>query len=328
MKNSFLEKYLNKRILVTGGNGYLAYSVISLLKNTKCYITSLDITDNQEPIISTKAKIKYVKADIANPEVFEKHLTGIDIIFHFAAQTSVYKANENPTADIRTNVMPMLALLETCRKLGTKPVIIFSGTVTEIGMSEYLPVDEKHLDKPITIYDLHKLMAENYLKYYAQQGIVKGAILRLANVYGPGPKSSSADRGILNMMVKKAMRGEDLTLYGKGVYLRDYVYVKDVAAAFLYVAMKIKKTNSRHYVIGSGKGTTLAAAFKLVTERVAVKLGTKVNIRRIESPKNISPIERRNFIANIRNFTLVTGWKPEYSLMTGIDSIIESSIIF
>ena len=66
-----------------------------------------------------------------------------------------------------------------------------------MGLPENLPVNEACLDKPITIYDTHKCMAENYLKYYSRMGFVRGTTLRLTNVYGPGPKSSSKERGML-----------------------------------------------------------------------------------------------------------------------------------
>jgi len=82
--------------------------------------------------------------------------------------------------------LAMLNLLEICRKKKLKPIVLFSGTVTEAGICQEMPVNETVKDSPITIYDIHKLMAETYLKHYCRQGFVRGAILRLANVYGPG----------------------------------------------------------------------------------------------------------------------------------------------
>ena len=195
--------------------------------------------------------------------------------------------------------------------------------MTEAGIPTRLPVDETHPDTPITIYDLHKLMAESYLKYYSGQGIIQGAILRLANIYGPGPKSSSADRGVLNVMVRKALNGEPLTVYGKGDYLRDYVYVEDVARAFLMAGANIEPVNSQHFVIGSGQGCTLAEAFNLVAERVALKAGQPVPVTHVEPPTPQSPIEARNFVADTTRFWQATGWKARVSLTEGIDRTID-----
>jgi nucleoside-diphosphate-sugar epimerase len=322
--NRFNNYFQGKKILITGGAGYLASALVILLNDIDCQIVRLD---QKQPIGIPKGKganIIDLLGDVSIKEAWGEALAGIDIVFHFAAQTSVYAANANPVNDLNQNILPMVYLLETCRRQEIKPVILFSGTVTESGMPAYLPVDETHPDNPITAYDLHKLIAENYLKYYCRQGLVKGAILRLANVYGPGPKSSSVDRGILNLMVRRALQGEDLTLYGTGEYLRDYVYVQDVARAFLNAAANIDKLNGNHYVIGTGKGATLAEVFNLVVEKTFARTGKKVKINSIKPPAELSLIEKRNFIADSRKFISATGWKADYSLAQGIEAVIQS----
>jgi nucleoside-diphosphate-sugar epimerase len=186
-----------------------------------------------------------------------------------------------------------------------------------------LPVDENHPDYPVTIYDLHKLMAEGYLKHYTAQDVVRGAVLRLANVYGPGAKSSSADRGVLNLMIQKALKGETLTVYGDGNYMRDFVYVEDVAHAFLEAGAKIDGVNGQHFVIGSGQGHTIAEAVNLVAERVALKTGQRVPVIHVEPPAALSQIETRNFVADTTRFSYATGWKARVSLVEGIDRTID-----
>ncbi len=312
-----------KRILITGANGYLATNLVDALKNICCTIIRLSRNNELLPVTGT-ANIIDIKGDISSKDIWEHVLKDTDIVYHFAAQTSVYVADENPYADLEINVFPMLNLLETCRNTGWQPVIIFSGTVTEAGIPETLPVNETHKDRPITIYDLHKLMAENYLKYYSHKGIVKGTILRLPNVYGPGPKSSSTDRGILNMMIRKALAGEPLTVYGKGDYLRDYIYVDDVISAFLSSAIYISNLNTRHFVLGSGEGHTIAQAVNLVADQVAIKTGQRVPVKHIEPPSPQSPIEARNFVADTHQFNELTGWNSCYSLVDGIDSTLNS----
>lgn len=316
--------FQGKKILITGGAGYLASGLVALLKDTDCRIVRLDQKQPGDIPERKNAEIIDLVGDVTIKETWEKALAGIDIVFHFAAQTDIYAANENPIDDLNQNILPMVYLLETCRRQKIKPVILFSGTVTESGMPEYLPVDEAHPDNPITVYDLHKLIAENYLKYYCRQGLVKGAILRLANVYGPGPKSNSVGRGILNLMIGRALQGEDLVLYGAGEYLRDYVYVQDAANAFLNAAVNIDKLNGNHYVIGTGKGTTLAEAFNLVVEKTFARTGKKVKINGIKPPAELSLIEKRNFIADSRKFISVTGWKADYPLALGIEALIQS----
>lgn len=325
MTDRSFQQLAGKKIMITGGSGYLSASLLSLLREVDCQVIRLDLKQNTTAP-GGEAKIIDIIGDVGKIETWQTYLPGVDIVFHFAAQTSVYFANNDPLADNLRNVQPMLYLLETCRQNDFHPAVIFSGTVTVTGMPKRIPVDETHTDDPVTMYDVHKLMAENYLKYYSGQGIVNGAILRLANVYGPGPVSSSADRGILNMMVKKALAGEDLTLYGKGEFLRDYIFVKDVAAAFLLAAINITKVKSQHFVLGTGKGTTLAEAFNLVTERVKAKTGKKVKVVSVDPPAGQSLIENRNFVADSGKFTGLTGWQAETPLVAGIDEIIQSII--
>ncbi len=324
LETDILNGYSGRRILITGGAGYIATNLIKLIKGIDCHIIRLDRPGAAFTPHDGRAIILDAAEDVMNPSIWKSILPGIDIVFHFAAQTSVYKANQNPSADMKINVVPMLHLLETCRQDRRKPRVLFSGTVTETGIPSRLPVDESHTDFPITIYDLHKLMAENYLKYYAGQGFVDGATLRLANVFGPGPKSSSADRGVLNMIVRKALKGEPLTIYGQGEHLRDYVYVEDVARAFLMAGMSIEPLNGRHFVIGTGTGHKLADAIRLVAKCLTAKTGRHVQVSHIDPPGPQSPIEERDFIGDSNRFHRLTGWRPLTNLEQGIISTMES----
>lgn len=319
-----MQIFHNKQILITGGAGYIASNIINVLGSVDCKIIRFDHTNVSFPPHEGEQNIIDVKGDIRDNSIWPDLLSGTDIVFHLAGQTSVYKATENPCLDMDVNVIPILHLLETCKRNNWEPTILFSGTVTETGLTERLPVNESHNDQPITIYDLHKLMAENYLKYYTRTNIVKGCILRLANVYGPGPKSSSADRGILNKMIRKAIHGEPLTLFDEGNCIRDYIYVEDVAWAFIKAAEYINKLNAKHFIIGSGIGYTLADTFKLVIERVAIKTGRSVDLLQIDPPTAQDPIESRNFIADATSFYKLTGWKAGHSLNCGIDRTIDS----
>lgn len=316
----------NKNILITGGAGYLATNLITQLSETECHIIRVDRPGAKFAPLAGKTTFQDIEADIRESVVWESLLDGVDIVFHFAAQTSVYVAEQDPLEDLSNNVMPMLHLLETCRKKKLNPIALFSGTVTEAGLTERVPVNEDFPDHPITVYDLHKWMAENYLKHYTRAGLIRGVVLRLANVYGPGPKSSSADRGVLNMMIKKALQGQELTVYGDGRYLRDYVYVEDVAKAFLNAVEKIDIVAGKYFIIGSGECYTISQAINLVAERVAIKTGQRVPVVSIESPLQLSPIEFRNFIADTRQFNKSTGWMAKYALTEGIDATIQQFI--
>lgn len=321
--NGLKNGYIGRTILITGGAGYLATNVIRMLRDVSCNVIRLDQEGAEFSSLEGLPKLIDIAGDVAAPDTWEKYLGDADIIFHFAAQTSTYVANADPALDLTRNVLPLVKILEICRRNNWKKTILFSSTVTVVGIPMRLPVNEDFPDNPVTIYDLHKSISEQYLKYYIQHGVASGAILRLSNVYGPGPRSSSADRGVMNQMIRKAIAGNALTVFGEGQFLRDYIYVEDVAMAFLMSALRISDVNGRHFVIGSGQGTTIVESMQLIAERVALKTGRqRVCIEHVEPPSPLSPIEFRNFVADTKRFSEATGWRAQYSLSQGIDETI------
>jgi UDP-glucose 4-epimerase len=167
-------------------------------------------------------------------------------------------------------------------------------------------------------------MSEQYLRWYAEQRYVRGVVLRLANVYGPGPRSSKADRGILNQMMRRALNGEALTVFGTGEFVRDYVYVTDVAHAFLAGAQHADALNARYFVIGSGRGHSIAEAMHMISDRAFARTGRRAEVRHVDPPQSLSPIEQRHFVADSSQFCRATGWHPRYALADGIDATMES----
>jgi UDP-glucose 4-epimerase len=324
MMDDLIDAVKGKKLLVTGSTGYLATCLVTKLQYVDCSIIRLSQPGAHFTSTIGKAEIQNIEGDISKSEVWESVLTDVDFVFHFAAQTSVYVAEEDVRADMEKNVLPMIHILETCRKQKIKAKVLFAGTATEFGLPDHLPVDEKQLDRPITVYDLHKWVAENYLKYYTRTSDVQGVVLRLANVFGPGSQTSSRDRGVLSMMIRKALNGETLTVYGKGDYIRDYVYIEDVVRAFLYAAANIERLNGHHFVIGSGEKHTIAEVFNLIAERVALRTGKFVSVVHVDMPASLSPIESRNFVADTGAFNHATKWSVTCSLVDGIDRTIEA----
>lgn len=323
--------WTDKRVLITGGAGYLAYSLLRLLKNKAASITLLDRPGADFFPVEGTATIQTVQADLrASPStelmagnVWKPHLLNVDIIFHLAAQTSAAKADADPDADLAINVTPITALIETCRQLKAAPAVLFAGTVTECGLTDAIPVNETAPDHPATQYDRHKLMSEKALELADREGVIRSVTLRMPNLYGPGPRSSSADRGVLNRMIRRALDGEALTVYGAGEYIRDYLFVEDAARAFLAAAENMESVHGRHFVIGTGIGTTIKGAFEGVAERVAARGHARVEVNRVAPPAPLPAIETRNFVADARQFQQTTGWRPTIGLQTGIDRTIE-----
>lgn len=297
--------FKDKTVLVTGAFGYLAYHLRKLLEKTSCRLIVPGVQEG----------------DVRRPD-FWQPFQGVDVIFHLAAQTSAYTANQSPAEDIAVNLMPVVYFIETACRTGNRPDFIFAGTVTQAGLTDLLPVNESFCDRPVTVYDINKSAAEKYLAYYASQLGGRSAVLRLANLYGPGPSGKRSDRGIVNLMVRKALAGEDLTVYGQGDFIRDYVYVEDAAEAFMLAAGHMEKLSGGYYIIAGGKGASINDMVNVIAEKVCQRTGLKVAVRNIDPPETLSPIEFRNFVGDSSRFMKATGWHPRVPLEEGIDRTI------
>ncbi len=310
--------------LVTGGAGYVAASLVRELAAEPLAIRRFfRAAHGAPPVPPGPATVSDVHGDVTVRADLERALEGADVVHHLAAQTSIYVADAEPVADVGLNVLPLLYVLEHARARGHEPLVLFASTVTAYGLPARLPVDESFPDDPHSVYDLNKIAAERLLAHYARKRVVRGATLRLANVYGPGPRSSKPDRGVLNAMVRRALAGERLNIYGSGEWLRDYVYVDDVARAFVHAAHHPDAVNGRSFVIASGHGVTVADAVRLVAELVGEHTGRRVEVGHVPPPAQLSPVETRQFVGRSDAFRAATGWSPTVSLREGIKKTIE-----
>lgn len=329
IEHAFRSCYSGRHIVVTGGLGFLGAHLIRVLSDFDCKITRIIRTGaiSERPIserLESRAEIVDICGDIRSGELWAHVVPQADFVFHFAGQTSNAVASGDAVLDGEANVLPMLRLLETCRSSNTTPVVLFASTVTVAGIPSHLPVDEHHPESPLTVYDLHKLIAENYLRYYSIAGFVRGVSLRLANVYGPGAHRAHKDRSTLDRMIKMALAGASIPIYGSGEFQRDYIYVDDVIGAFIAAGACIDALTERQYVIGSGRGHTIKEAFHVVAERAALKSGRAVRVENVDPPGGLTSMDTRNFIADSSRFMRATGWRANCLLREGIDRSIEA----
>lgn len=316
--------FKDKRIVVTGAAGFIGSRLVEWLGDAECDVTPI-LRIKREPPASRKARTKDIIGDVRDKKLWKEIVRGADVVYHLAAQTSASVAQSDPESDLQHNVLPMLHLLDVCQRQGRTPSIIFASTVTICGFPDRLPVDETHPDRPTTIYDLHKKMAEDYLKHYVRRGWAVGTALRLANIYGPGPLPQKADRGVLNRMVTDALRGEPLAIYGSGDALRDYAYIDDIVSALLAAAVHVNKLNGEHFVIGTGQGHTVAHAIQMVAARVWAKTKTQAHVCHVDPPAGVPAIDARDFVADARRFREATGWECLVTLAVGLDRTIEAA---
>jgi len=316
----YLQRYNGKTITVTGSSGYLGSVIVQHLKETSANILRIS-RKSIKPIRGIETFI----ADIRDESCWDHIVLNSDIIFHLSANTCVYSANQNIAENLDSSLKPITHLINVARKKGICPTIVFASTATVYGMTSKLPVTESEKLSPITIYDLHKLFAEQQLKYATRKGIINAVSLRLANVYGPSlSASANLRRGVLNKIIRMALEDKKIYVFGSGDYIRDYVYVDDVAKAFVLAGFE-EKMHGLALNIASGKGISIYDVFNKVKERVEIKIGGEVEIETTEGPKDIDPIETRSFVADISRISSF-GWSPKVNLNAGIDKMINSLI--
>jgi len=296
--------------IITGVNGLIGSRFFELYHSSFAKIYQLG---------RTRADIdaEWIEYDFLSGLSLE--LPEVDVLFHFAGQTSVYHAREDVLGDLSINVMGFIRILEALRCNRNKAFVVLAGTATEVGFTDMQkPINEKYCNHPITFYDISKLAAENYLLQYTREGWVKGCALRLCNVYGGSREGQNSDRGIIDKIFQRAINGKAVNIFGSGNYLRDYIYIDDVVSAFYLAWKKRDCVNGKFFNLGTGVGVTLKEAFHLVARLAEEVTGNKVDVTSAEPPDGLSQIEYRSFVADIDKIVAATDWKPRYSLESGI----------
>ena len=309
------------KVLITGASGLIGSALIEKLKDQVATLFCQSRKSHQN-----EAEIIWVHHDLVKDNWEDCSIPDIDVVFHLAGQTSVYSAQEDPLNDLTVNVFGLLHLLEYLKKQSPPPFVVMAGTVTQVGLSNTLPIDEGISDEPITFYDISKLTAEKYLMQYIREGWIKGCSLRLANVFGRSQLGQHCERGVLDKVFNKAISGQDITIYGEGNYLRDYIFIDDVVSAFIAAAENIEQTNGKIFCIGSGQAITLKDAFTKVISLAETITGKRVKCKSVTPPDELSSIEYRNAVIDSSFFKKSTGWAPEYNFESGLNVAYRSSI--
>ncbi len=312
-----MESIQEKKIIITGGAGFIGNTLAKRLSNqNNITILCRNLNQRLEPL---KDKVKIMQSHL-NSEEFLNELENADFLFHFAWQTDLKKSMQNPIRDLETDVKALLNILENCKN-NKKIKIIFPSTVTIFGETQNLPVNESEKENPLSIYDTHKLFAEKYLELYYKTYNLKFTTLRLSNVFGEHQKIDNPSRGVLNFMIGKALRGETLTVYGEGDFIRDYCYIENYIDA-LILAAQSDNTIGKTYILGSGIGTTFIEAMEKIKQIFQETHNKQIKIEKIPFPEDTPQINKRNFIADYSKFNQDTGWTPKISFEEGLSKTI------
>lgn len=318
-----LEKvFVGKKVLITGGLGFIGSNIAYALVRMGAEVTVLDALlplygGNQYNVSDIKDKIKVVIGDIRDETVVNDVVSGKDFIFNLAAQVSYIDSINEPFLDLDINCLGHLKVLEAARKFAPHTKILFSSSRLAYGRILTTPVDESHPTNPVSMYGVHKLAAEKYYRIYFETYGLKSAVIRIPNPYGPRQQMKHSKYSIVGWFIRQALEGKEITIYGDGKQERDYLFINDIVTAFLYVAAS-DKTNGEVYNIGTHERVTFVDMVDAILTEIPT--GKKVHI---PWPKNYERNETGNYIANTRKINRVVGWEATVPLKDGIKQTVE-----
>ncbi|MFY9484261.1 MAG: GDP-mannose 4,6-dehydratase [Patescibacteria group bacterium] len=321
MDKNIANYYRGKRVLVTGGAGFIGSNLAIELVATGARVTVLDgfIKDygaNMFNLAPARGSFKLIRADLRRPNTLKKVVPHTHLIFNLAGTLSHVDSMTDPYTDLAINCVAQLHLLETCRKLNPSVTILYAGTRNQYGRAQQLPVDETHPQIPVDINGINSIAGEQYhLMYHRVYGI-KTSSLRLANTYGPRHQMRHSRQGVLNYFLRQLIDGTEVTLYGGGKQIRDTNYVDDVVKAFL-MAGASSKVWGQAYNLGS-EAISLEQFVK-----TAIKVLGRGSYRKAAFPADRKPIEIGDYVADYRKIKKTLGWQPQVSLEEGIKRTIE-----
>jgi nucleoside-diphosphate-sugar epimerase len=233
---------------------------------------------------------------------------------HRAAPATVDSRRAVPAA-VAAGVAAPAAPVSVC----APPAVLFAGTDTQVGLTDHERIDGTEPDRPRSAYCRQKLAAENVLKQATADGLIRAASLRLPTVYGHGPDSTCADRGVVSLMVRRALAGDPLTMWHDGTVRRDLVYIDDVTAAFVAALDHMDALAGRHWLIGSGMGVPLGVVFAQIADLVSGRTGrAPVEVVSVDPPAHAEPTDLKSVEIDSSAFRAVTGWRPWVSLRDGL----------
>ena len=258
----------------------------------------------------------FFKGDIRDAAVVKQAVAGCELIFHLAGKSGPIASNTSPLDDLDVNCRGTLTLLEACRRLSPAPKIVFPSSRLVYSPDASCPVAETAPTVPLSVYGIHKLMAERYLLLYQRLYGLRVSILRITNPYGPLQQPEQNRYGIVNWLIHQAIRGRPLTIYGDGMQLRDYIHIDDLIQAMLVAGMR-KEADGLVLNVGSGRGISFRDMAQLI-----VRNAGRGQLQHIEWPGLASQVETGDFIADASLIKAHLGWSACVPVEAGIADVI------
>ena len=320
--DSFLESvYRNKKVLITGGLGFLGSNLARRLVGLGAKVVLVDSLipeygGNLRNIAGLEAKLKINISDVRDRHSLPIFLKDQHYLFNLAGQTSHMDSMTDPETDLDINCRSQLSILEACRRHNPAIRIVFASTRQIYGRPEYLPVDEKHPLRPVDVNGINKLAGEQYHLLYSQVHGIKSTVLRMTNTIGPRMRVKDARQTFVGVWIKGVLTKQRIEVWG-GTQLRDFTYVDDAVEAFLLSAVRPAAVGAVYNLGGAGRITLKELAGQLV------QLAGQGRYVVREFPENRKKIDIGDFQADGRLIESAIGWRPRTTIQTALRKTVE-----
>jgi len=311
-----------KRVLVTGGAGFLGSNLCHALAGLGARVTALDAMlpdGGANPANLEGAGVMLVRGDLRDTELLTL-CQGTEVLFNLAAQTSHMGGQRDPVADIAINAVAQVRLVQAMREAAPEAVVVHASTRQFYGRPISLPVDEMHPVNPPDANGVSKWAGEQY--WLLESRVLHRPVvsLRLTNCYGPRLRIADARQTFLGIWLRRVLEGEAFEVWG-GAQLRDLAYVDDVTRAFLTAAEHAGKPEVKGHAFNLG-GAPPISLLDLAELLISANGGAGRYVTR-EFPADRAPIDIGSYHADDRAFRAATGWAPQVSLEDGLKRSLE-----
>ena len=317
MTAAYLDFYQGRRVMITGGLGFigsnLAHRLVALGADV-LLVDSLipDYGGNLFNIDGIVDRVRVNIADVRQSSTMNYLVRDREVIFNLAGQVSHIDSLRDPHTDLDINCRSQLTLLEACRHNNPAAKVVYAGTRQVYGRPDFLPVSEQHLVKPTDVNGINKVAGEYYHLVYNNVFGVRACSLRLTNVYGPRQLLKHNRQGFIGWFIRQAVEGAQIQIFGDGTQLRDFVFVDDAVDAFLRAGVN-DACNGEVFNVGGGPPISHRA---LVT--MLLDVAGHGSMTFVEWPPDKKAIDIGSFYSSSAKFAAVTGWQPATGLADGL----------
>ena len=316
MKNKF---WLNKRVLITGFEGFLGSHLTKTLLATKAKVVGLDIKTYRKETILCQAdykRMKVIKGSVVNYKLLQEILSNhsINVIFHLAAEAIVSTSQQKPRMAFETNIAGTWEVLEAARQYGKIKALIVASSDKAYGSHKKLPYSE---DMPLIAnhpYDVSKSCADLIAQTYVHTYALPLAITRCGNIFGPGDFNFSR---LIPDAIRCSLTDKTLFIRSDGKFVRDYIYIDDIVRGYLLLAEKLPNSKK------------VGGAFNFSDENPLTVLDVAKEISRISGKKlqykilNNAKYEIRQQCLKSQKSKSILNWHPSHTFAEGINKTIE-----